>query len=92
MGGDKINYTDVSLYWSPPSQRVNGDPVSESDIAGYEIRYRAKGDSDYSYLLITNGSQDQILLGGIEEGKSYTFEVAAIDNYGIYSRYAVAAQ
>lgn len=87
-----ISYSDITIYWSAPTQRVNGDKISLNDIAGYEIRYREKNDQDFTYVLIADGRQDQILLEGITKQGNYTFEVAAIDNYGIYSRYALAAR
>ena len=81
-----ITLTDISIYWSAPTQRVNGDTITLSDIAGYEIRYKEKSDTDYSYVLIANGKQDQAQLTDINKHGSYPFEVAAIVNYGIYGQ------
>ncbi len=88
----EVTYTDVIVYWSTPTQRVNGDVISEDDIAGYEIRYKATDEEEYRYTIINDANKDQSVLTGIVAGKAYTFEVAAIDTYGIYSKYALAIQ
>lgn len=79
----------VSLYWNPPLERVNGEPLPESDISGYEIRYRAEGESQYQRVVIESASTTQYHLDDLSTAE-YRFELATIDSNGLYSDFVVA--
>ncbi|GGX53533.1 fibronectin type III domain-containing protein [Saccharospirillum salsuginis] len=81
---------DVTLYWSPPATRENGDVLATSEIGGYEIRYRLDGSSDYTTVVINDGSVDQYLFQGLDD-TTYQFEIAAFDQDGLYSEFVVAS-
>ncbi|MEJ2043365.1 MAG: fibronectin type III domain-containing protein [Reinekea sp.] len=81
---------NVSLYWSTPLKRVSGEPLLQSDIGGYEIRYKKVDDSQYTNIVLKDNSIERYTIGGLEYAGSYTFEVAVFDTDGIYSEFVVA--
>lgn len=80
----------VTLYWSAPQERINGDLMAETDIGGYEIRYRNSSNADYTTLLINDSSIDQHSIPDLNNADDYSFEVAVFDTDGIYSDFVVA--
>jgi hypothetical protein len=85
------DYDGVMLYWSAPRTRMNGIVVGMDDIQGYEIRYKKDTDEDYTSILILDAYTDQLPIDGIDDASEYKFEVAAIDKFGIYSRFVTAS-
>lgn len=81
---------DVTLYWSAPTSRVNGDNMDYAEVGGYEIRYKKPSDSAYQSIIISDHSIDQYSFIDLLGGAQYTFEVAAFDTDGIYSDFVVA--
>lgn len=81
----------VSLYWFPPLERVNGEPLQDIDIAGYEIRYRAEGESTYQRVTINGANTTQFHIDDLPAAE-YRFELATIDSNGLYSDFVVAAR
>jgi hypothetical protein len=46
----------VSLYWDVPNQRENGEYLDITEIGGYEVRYKLKGDYEFQIATFdTNG-------------------------------------
>lgn len=82
--------TTVTLSWTVPSARENGDPLATTDIAGYEIYYfkdgTAPGDGEViSVPAMQNNSlvtQHSLV---ISESGTWIFAIASIDNDGLYS-------
>lgn len=81
----------VSLYWSAPMERVNGELLDSADIAGYEIRYRAEGDDQFERIMIDSPIVTQYHLDDLAD-TDYRFELATIDSNGLYSEYVLAAR
>lgn len=79
----------VSLYWSAPMERVNGESLANSEIAGYEIRYRKDGEAKYTRVVIDNATTTQHHIDNLESG-DYRFEIAVFDTSGLYSEFVVA--
>ena len=79
----------VTIYWSAPVERVNGEAMPLDEIGGYEIRYRLTADTLYSNVIIEGYSIEQWMLE-IEHPELYTFEVAVYDTDGIYSDFVEA--
>ena len=69
------------ITWQEPTHRVNGDSVTSDDIAGYEVR--ANCGDDYQYFIVEKNEFNTAGLIG-----TCSIEVAAIDKYGIYSKYS----
>lgn len=83
-------YGDVTLYWSPPLERANGDPMDMGQIGGYEVRYRTANRSYYTAVVITDPYTSQLRLEQIENPTETRFEVAVFDTDGIYSDFVTA--
>lgn len=79
----------VSLYWSAPLERVNGETMANTEIAGYEIRYRKDGDTEYERIVLEDASATQYHIDNLSS-VDYQFEVAAIDTFGLYSDFVKA--
>ena len=79
----------VTLYWSAPIERVNGELMSFDEIGGYEIRYRETGTSAFEKLVINNAATDQYLIEDLPNAE-YEFQVATFDRSGIYSDFVTA--
>ena len=88
--GTGTNASTVTLYWSAPMERVNGDAMTGSDIGGYEIRYKSDADSSYTNIVLNEPTTDQYSVTDLENAEAYTFEVAVFDSEGIYSEFVVA--
>ncbi len=80
---------DLSVYWSTPFKRANGDALSSSEIGGYLIRYRETDSDHYSLILITDPSVNQFVIRNVW-GAQTTIEVAAFDKDGVYSNFNTA--
>lgn len=65
--------TTASLKWSIPSLRENGKTLSVSEIAGYEIQYKAASSQTINKI---------VLVGGM--ASSYDLELPTIETYDIY--------
>ncbi|WP_196160979.1 fibronectin type III domain-containing protein [Reinekea sp. G2M2-21] len=82
--------TSVTLYWSAPIERMNGDPMLFSEISGYEVRYKGPNDRGYITLLITDPATEQLTITGMKDVATYSFEVAVRDTNGVYSDFVTA--
>ena len=45
----------VYMQWVPPKQRANGTPITLSDIAGYELRYKLSPTANETIVSLPNG-------------------------------------
>ena len=75
----------VLLLWQAPIQRENGDPISINEIGGYEVRYRKKGQTDFTYIQYENNQADSHTFESLEG--LYEFQVAVYDVNGLYSQF-----
>ncbi len=77
----------VSLSWSAPSSRSDGNYLSVSDLAGYKV-YMGSSESNMTQLVDLN---DYNITGytvdNLESG-SYYFAVTAYDNDGLESGFS----
>ena len=76
----------VSLSWTIPTQRTNGDPLPISQLSGYEIYYYADGSSagsgqviDINDPTVTTYTTPQL------PPATYNFAISAIDTTGLAS-------
>ena len=63
----------ASLKWSLPTQRENGKTLSVSEIAGYEITYKAATSQAINKIVLVGGSNS-----------SYDLDLPTLDAYDIY--------
>lgn len=81
----------VSLYWSAPSHRINGEDITIEDLGGYEVRYRKLDESGYTRVVIEDPLIEQYHIDALTEA-DYVFEVAAFDKDGLYSDFVTAVR
>jgi hypothetical protein len=75
----------VLLEWEEPKVRENGDPIYNSELGGYEVRYREVNQEQFTSQIIEEWSVQFAEihdLSGI-----YEFEIAAYDTNGLYSEF-----
>jgi hypothetical protein len=73
----------VTLNWTPPAKRENGDELDITELGGYEIRYRSDEDPDYNTVVISDPWSTDYYFDWLEG--NYQFQIAAFDNTGLYS-------
>lgn len=88
--GDDSVARALTLYWSAPVERLNGEPMDFTDIGGYEIRYRAMNSDNYTNIVIDNPAVEQYSFDALTNVNDLVFEVAVFDANGIYSEFVVA--
>src|SRR5690606_21347961 len=52
----------VTLEWSIPDARENGEYLELDQIGGYELRYKKATDTEYTTIVIEDGSVDSYTL------------------------------
>lgn len=75
----------VAVYWSPPTERENGEYLELDDIGGYELRYKRKNDTEFTSIFIDDGGTDAYYFDNLEG--EYEFELATFDTAGLYSQF-----
>ncbi|MEX0623701.1 fibronectin type III domain-containing protein [Saccharospirillum sp.] len=80
----------LTLYWSAPVERLNGEPMDFNDVGGYEIRYRGTNSDNYTNVVINNAAVEQYSFDNLANINNLVFEVAVFDANGIYSEFVVA--
>ena len=88
-GGDGIARS-LTLYWSAPVERLNGEPMDFTEVGGYEIRYRSMNSGEYTNIVINNAAVEQYSFDNLYNVDNLVFEVAVFDANGIYSEFVVA--
>lgn len=71
--------------WSPPTERENGELLYETELGGYEIRYRQPDQEAYESITVENGLAEFYEFDNLVG--SYYFQIAAYDTEGLYSRF-----
>lgn len=75
----------VQLYWNVPTQRENGDYLDITEIGGYELHYKLKGESTFKTVHITDAFTDAYYFDYLKG--DYEFEIATFDKEGLYSSF-----
>lgn len=75
----------VVLYWTAPTRRVSGSHMDISEVGGYEVRYKLRDQSSFTYVKIPSGFTDSYYFDYLEG--DYEFQIAAFDVNGIYSSF-----
>ena len=78
------------LSWSIPQYRENGEELSLSDIAGYEIIYRRTEDNVYSFITVEDDNSREHTIENLPVGE-YEFMIAVFDTDGLFSDYSEPA-
>jgi hypothetical protein len=75
----------VVLYWTAPTRRVNGNYLDINEVGGYELRYKLRDQSSFTYVKIPSGFTDSYYFDYLEG--NYEFQIAAFDVNGMYSSF-----
>jgi len=75
----------VQLFWSVPTQRENGDYLDITEIGGYELRYKLKGEAEYKTIHIADAFTDAYYFNYLKG--EYEFQIATFDKAGLYSNF-----
>ena len=75
----------VVLYWTAPTRRVNGNYLDINEVGGYELRYKLRDQSSFTYVKIPTGFTDSYYFDYLHG--DYEFQIAAFDVNGIYSSF-----
>lgn len=75
----------VAIYWSPPTERENGEYLELSEIGGYQLRYRPVSTTEYTSIFVEDGATDAYFFDDLEG--EYEFELATYDTAGLYSEF-----
>lgn len=84
--GAAVVAPSLQFNWVPPIAREDGTALPVGEIGGYEFRYRLKGASTFSYLVIDNSVAKSYVFTGLAAG-DYEFQIAAFDTDGLYSNF-----
>lgn len=84
--GPAPSTSSVNLSWTAPSSRQNGDQLSPSELAGYEIYYfeESSAEADGEILFINNAMATNATINELLPG-TYLFAISAIDSNGLKS-------
>ncbi len=81
---DPISHQPVTLEWTIPMHRENGDQLSASELNGYIIEFVNQSDPGAVDQAYVEGGQISTHLLSLPPG-SYRFRVIAVDNNGLTS-------
>lgn len=76
---------ELTLMWSNPTSRENGEYLELDEIGGYEIRYKKVTDSVYTTVVINNNDTNSYSMS--QPSGSYEYEIATFDTTGLYSNF-----
>jgi cell division septation protein DedD len=82
-----INYSDINLSWTAPSEREDNQPISLSDIAGYKIYYGTNQDNYNNSVNVDDGTAEGYTFENFSSG-TYYFVVTTLDTDGRESKYS----
>jgi fibronectin type 3 domain-containing protein len=84
LTGAPASVVPLQLSWTVPTLRVSGEPLTMSELAGYELYYSAADTELTGVITIPMPDQTDYALSGLESGR-YFFAISAIDQAGLKS-------
>ena len=69
------------VTWTAPVSRLNGDPISLSEIGGYIVYFGTSSGNLTNAVTVAGGSTNQRQITGLAPG-TYYFQVSAYDQQG----------
>jgi len=82
-----INYSDVNLSWTAPSEREDNQSMSLADIAGYKIYYGTNKDNYNNSVNVNDSTAEGYTFENFSSG-TYYFVVTTLDTDGRESKYS----
>lgn len=91
-GGGGVVNGSASLSWSPPTTRMDGSALYDSDIVSYNVHYGTTSSGPYPNVInvpksACNPSCESVITG-LSSG-TYYFVVTVIDTLDVQSGYSV---
>ena len=81
---------NVTLAWNAPTERIDGTPVSSSEIKGYNLHY-GTASGNYTQTQPITGNTTTYTITNLTDGANYYFAVSAIDTADKESGYSTEA-
>lgn len=81
-GGRGTGTGTATVSWVAPSSRLDGTPISLSEIGGYILYYGTSNTNLTNAVTISGSSTNQRQVSGLVSG-TYYFQVSAYDQQGI---------
>lgn len=78
----------VTLNWTAPVARIDGEALSMSEIDGYVIYYGTNSNNFLNTMVIDDSSTTSYTLSELPVGEEYFFTVATKDTDGLESTYS----
>lgn len=75
----------IALEWQLPRERLDGTPLSSSDIAGYRIYIGNRPGHTGRVIAIDDPQQTRVLLRGLKPGHRYHVAISTVDREGLES-------
>lgn len=75
----------VTLNWTSPKARENGNYLELREIGGYEIHYKHRANSEYQVLILEDATLTEHSFSHSLAG--YEFKIAVYDTNGLYSEF-----
>lgn len=72
----------IELQWQAPKDRLNGTPLSPSEIAGYRIYIGDQPGHSQRVISVDNPRQTEQLLRGLKPGDKYYVAISTVDREG----------
>jgi hypothetical protein len=90
---DEDQTRSITLSWTPPSTRANGDALELSELSGYEVYYFMDGspDGDGEANAINSPNITELAIDDLSPG-IYYFSITAIDTDGLVSEMSEAVE
>jgi hypothetical protein len=76
----------ISINWSIPSARENGDDLFPYEIGGYEVLYKKTDDTLYTSEIINDSQTVSLDIEGLSPG-DYEIKIASFDTENLLSDY-----
>jgi len=87
--GGGINQTEVTIAttssitisWLPQAMNANGDPLSPSEISGYEVYYSSEDSSksEGGLIYVDSGTTTEVTINNLSPG-TYQFSISAVES------------
>lgn len=82
-----VGVKSVTLNWTAPTEKANGDILTMNELAGYQIVYGTSNDPFANVIAINQPYASNHTIDGLPAG-DYTFRISAYDNMGRISTYS----
>ena len=83
-----VSALTVNLSWVPPTQRENNDPITEAEIAGYNVYYTDTQSGDYQKSVFVPGGSTRSYTLQMSGALKYFIVVTTVDTEGRESLYS----